>query len=49
VNWEKMIELVVHAYSKDEGKKIIKKEVEKLKEKLKRDERLRDLIKDIKF
>lgn len=49
VNWEKMIELVVHAYSKDEGKKIIKKEVEKLKEKLKKDERLRNLIKDIKF
>lgn len=49
VNWEKMVELVVHAYSKDEGKKIIKKEVEKLKEKLKKDERLKDLIKDIKF
>lgn len=49
VNWEKMIELVVHAYSKDEGKKIIKKEVERLKEKLKKDERLKDLIKDIKF
>ncbi len=49
INWKKLIEFVVHAYSKDEGKKIIKKEVEKLKDKLKKDERLKELIKDIKF
>lgn len=49
LNWEKMLELVVHAYSKDEGKKIIKKEVEKLKEKLMKNEKLKNLIKDIKF
>lgn len=49
VNWQKMIELVVHAYTKDEGKKIIKKEVNKLKEKLMKDEKLKELIKGIKF
>lgn len=49
VNWDKMLELAVHAYSKDEGKKIIKKEVNKLKEKLMKDEKLKELIKGIKF
>ncbi|MES2768358.1 MAG: hypothetical protein V4596_04365 [Bdellovibrionota bacterium] len=49
INWEKMIELVVHAYTKDEGKKIIKKEVNKLKEKLMKDEKIKELIKGIKF
>ena len=49
INWEKTIELVVHAYTKDEGKKIIKKEVNKLKEKLMKDEKIRELIKGIKF
>lgn len=44
-----MIEIVVRAYSKDEGKKIIKKEINKLKEKLMKDEKLKDLIKGIKF
>lgn len=49
VNWQKMVELVVHAYTKDEGKKIIKKEVNKLKEKLMKDEKIKELIKGIKF
>lgn len=49
VNWQKTIELVVHAYTRDEGKRIIKKEVNKLKEKLMKDERIKELIKGIKF
>jgi hypothetical protein len=49
VNWEKTIQIVVRAYSKDEGKKIIKEQVNKLKEKLMKDEKIKDFIKGIKF
>jgi hypothetical protein len=49
INWQKTIELVVHAYTKEEGKKIIKKEIKKLKEKLMKDEKIKELIKGIKF
>lgn len=49
INWQKTIKLVANAYSKDEGKKIIRKEVDKLKEKLMKNEKIKELIKGIKF
>lgn len=49
VDWEKTLELVLHAYTKEEGKKIIKKELNKLKEKLLKDEKVKDFIKGLKF
>jgi hypothetical protein len=49
MNWDKTITYVVHAYSKDEGKKIIKEQVNRLKEKLMKDEKIKDFIKGIKF
>jgi hypothetical protein len=49
MNWEKTIQYVAHAYGKDEGKKIIKEQVNKLKEKLMKDEKIKEFIKGIKF
>ncbi len=49
VIWDRAIDLVVRAYTKDEGKEILKKEVKRLKEKLLKDEKVKDFIEGLKF
>jgi uncharacterized protein involved in outer membrane biogenesis len=49
VNWQKTVGVVAKAYAKDEGKKVINQQVDKLKDKLLKDENVKKLFKGFKF
>ncbi len=49
VDWQKTLRVVGKAYAKDEGRKIINKEIDKLKDKVLKDENIKKLFKGLKF
>jgi len=49
IDWEKTVAVIAKAYAKDEGKKILNEQVDKLKDKLIKDENVKKLFKGFKF